>query len=63
MNSIGSVMPVRNEVKPTEKRSDAACSFFSGRAQVYIANAAAGRPAIMNGNLPIRKRQASTEKC
>ena len=62
VNSIGSVMPVRNEVMATEKRREPAIFFFSGLAQVYIAKAAPGRPPIMNGYLPVRKRQASAEK-
>ena len=36
---------------------------FSGRAQVYIARAAPGRPNIINGNLPLIKRVAATLKC
>ena len=59
---MGSVIPVRIEVRDAERRSPPTSFFFSGFAVLYIARAAAGRPNIMKGNLPDMKRVADTEK-
>jgi hypothetical protein len=52
VNSIGSVIPVKNEVAPAEATNEAAIFLFSFGAAVTIAAAAAGKPNIMNGYLP-----------
>ena len=59
---MGSVIPVSIEVNAAESNKPPATFFFSERAQVYIANAAPGKPNIIKGNFPLIKRQASTEK-
>ena len=52
VNSNGSVIPVSNAVIPAANKSDPTAFFLLGAAHLYIANAAAGKPNIMNGNLP-----------
>ena len=52
MNSIGSVIPVKNDVNAAAPNNEPTNYFFSGLAHLYIANAAPGKPNIMNGNLP-----------
>ncbi len=47
-NSIGSVMPVRNDVSAAEIIRPPTFSLFSGLAVCQIASAAAGRPHILN---------------
>ena len=47
-NSIGSVMPVRNEVSAAEIMMPPTFARFSGRAARHIAIAAAGSPHILN---------------
>ena len=61
MNSSGSVIPVIMEVRAADSSRLPTTFFFSGRAARYMAKAAAGRPKIMNGNLPDIKRVAETE--
>ena len=55
-------MPVIIEVSAAESSSPPTAFFFSGRAALYIANAAAGSPNIINGNLPVINLVAETEK-
>ena len=62
MNSKGSVIPVIIEVRAADRSKLPTTFFFSGRAVLYIANAAAGRPNIMNGNFPAINLVADTEK-
>ena len=62
MNSKGSVIPVIIEVRAADRSKLPTTFFFSGRAVLYIANAAAGRPNIMNGNFPAINLVAETEK-
>lgn len=50
--SIGSVIPVNNEVKPAEKQIENANLRFSLGAALTIAIAANGRPKIINTYLP-----------
>ena len=54
MNSIGSVIPVKNEVSAAAPITEAATCLFSFLAAITIAAPAAGSPKIMNGNLPCR---------
>ena len=63
VNSIGSVIPVSIEVSAAESKSPPTSFLFSGRAVLYIAYAAAGRPKIINGNLPDINLVADTENC
>ena len=53
VNSIGSVIPVKNEVNAADAIIPATYFFFSGFASCTIAKAAAGSPNIINGNLPV----------
>ena len=62
-NSRGSVIPVTAEEMAADSKRLPTAFLFSGRAQVYIARAAPGRPNIINGNLPLIKRVAATLKC
>ncbi len=55
MNSIGSVIPVRNAVKATLKSIPAIAFLFSGLAVLYIAKATAGNPNINIGKNPVMK--------
>ncbi len=55
------MIPVSIEVSAAERSRPPTTFFFSGRAVLYIANAAAGRPKIMNGNLPDINLVADTE--
>ncbi|MNY55503.1 hypothetical protein D3C86_1914880 [compost metagenome] len=51
-NSIGSVIPVRNEVNAAEIMIPPTFARFSGLAECQIAIAAAGRPYILNRKPP-----------
>ncbi len=51
-NSIGSVIPVRNEVSAAEIMIPPTLARFSGLALCQMAMAAAGRPYILNRNPP-----------
>jgi hypothetical protein len=53
LNSIGSVTPVRNEVRASEVSMPPTAFFFSGRAVWYMARQAAGRPNIITGKNPL----------
>ena len=63
MNSIGSVIPVNNDVKAAAPNNPPTALRFSGLAHLYIANAASGKPNIMNGNLPAMKRVVPLTTC
>ena len=52
VNSNGSVIPVKNDVNAAVANNEPTTCFLFGLAALYIANAAPGRPNIMNGNLP-----------
>ena len=52
VNSNGSVIPVKNDVKAAVANNEPTIFFLLGLAALYIASAAPGRPNIMNGNLP-----------
>ncbi len=52
MNSIGSVIPVKNDVRAAAPITDIATSLFSFLAAIIMAAPAAGNPNNMNGNLP-----------
>ena len=54
VNSIGSVIPVRNDVSAAAPIIEIASCLFSFLAAITIAAPAAGSPNIMNGNLPCR---------
>ena len=58
VNSIGSVTPVRNEVRPMETSKPPVSRRRSGRAVWYIARQAAGRPNIITGKNPLMKNPA-----
>ena len=53
VNSIGSVIPVKAAVNAADANNDPTTFFLLGAACLYIAYAAAGKPNIMNGNLPV----------
>lgn len=53
-NSIGSVMPVRNDVSAAEIMMPPTLARFSGRAHRQIASAAAGSPHILKRYPPAR---------
>ncbi|MFO1402719.1 MAG: hypothetical protein U1F30_16150 [Steroidobacteraceae bacterium] len=52
VNSIGSVTPVRNEVRPIESSRPPVARRCPGRAQRYMARQAPGRPNIITGKKP-----------
>src|SRR6185437_2420094 len=52
VNSIGSVTPVRNEVRAIDSSRPATARRRSGSAVWYIARHAPGRPNIMTGKKP-----------
>ena len=53
-NSIGSVMPVRNEVRAAEIMMPPTATRFCGLALCHMAIAAAGRPNILKRKAPAR---------
>ena len=57
-NSNGSVIPVKKAVKAPDSKIPLANTFLSGFASLYMAQAAAGKPNIMNGNFPVMKAPA-----
>ena len=60
-NSIGSVIPVRNDVNAIEARRPETALRRSGRAARYMARHAAGKPNIMTGHEGTRRRVALEE--
>src|SRR5699024_1265568 len=58
-NSRGSVIPVNTEVKDEDVIKPLTSFLRSGLAVWYIAKAAAGKPKIMNGNIPEKNLAAS----
>lgn len=57
-NSIGSVIPVKNEVKAIDSSAPAIFGRLPGLAARYIANATAGNPNIIIGKQPAMKLPA-----
>ncbi|MDT4878619.1 hypothetical protein FQZ97_1142290 [compost metagenome] len=58
LNSIGSVMPVRNEVSAIENSMPPTSARRAGGVSWYIARQAAGRPNIITGKKPVMNRPA-----
>ena len=63
MNSIGSVIPVRNDVNAADSNIPFTTALFLPSAVLYIARAAAGNPNIIGKNPPVIVFVAAALKC